>query len=83
MINEEVYRIAIENNFKRNCFLKMTDLVSGVCVAGVFTKYKQHKKGCLRLKNDSFEVEVITNNKPNFVVERIVELKTKQDDKVS
>ena len=74
MINENVYRIAIENNYKRNCFIRMIDLVSGVCVAGKFTKYKQHKPGCLRLKGDDFEVEVITDYKPNFRVEKIVEL---------
>jgi hypothetical protein len=74
MINENVYKIAIENNYKRNCFIKMIDIVSGVCVAGKFTKYKQHKPGCLRLKGDDFEVEVITDYKPNFRVEKIVEL---------
>jgi hypothetical protein len=74
MINENVYKIAVENNFKRNCFIRMIDIVSGVCVAGKFTKYKQHKPGCLRLKGEDFEVEVITNYKPNFRVEKIVEL---------
>lgn len=74
MINENIYKIAVENNFKRNCFIRMIDLVSGVCIAGKFTKYKQHKPGCLRLKGEDFEVEVITNYKPNFRVEKIVEL---------
>jgi hypothetical protein len=73
MINESVYKIAVENNYKRNCFIRMIDIVSGVCVAGKFTKYKQHKPGCLRLKGDDFEVEVITDYKPNFRVEKIVE----------
>ena len=74
MINENVYKIAVENNYRRNCFIRMIDVISGVCVAGKFTKYKQHKPGCLRLKGDDFEVEVITDYKPNFRVERIVEL---------
>lgn len=74
MINENVYKIAVENNYRRNCFIRMIDVISGVCVAGKFTKYKQHKPGCLRLKGDDFEVEVITDYKPNFRVEKIVEL---------
>lgn len=77
MINNDVYQIAQENNFRRNCFIRMTDLKSGVCVAGKFTKYKQHKTGCLRLKGDDFEVEVITDYKPNFRVDQIVEIKPK------
>ena len=79
MINENVYKIAVENNYKRNCFIKMIDVVSGVCVAGKFTKYKQHKPGCLRLKGDNFEVEVITDYKPNFKVEKIVEFDLPKD----
>ena len=64
----DIIELAKSFGFVANHFLRLKDLKSGVVIAGVFTKYKQHETNGLRLKGNMFEVEVITDGKPNFEV---------------
>lgn len=75
----DMIEIAKTMGFKTNHFLRMIDVKSGVEVAGVFTKYKQHKTNGLRLKADKFEVEVITDGKANFTIVQSEEVKTENE----
>lgn len=68
MTQQEIIQLAESGGFYKNHFIRMKDKKSGVVIAGVFTKFKQHGTEDLRIKNDNTEVQIITNGELNFEI---------------